>query len=122
MERGVYLDTQQGVMLLEGLIAILIFSLGILALVGLQSVSARATTDAKYRADASFLANQAIGMMWVDKSNLAAHAATDEPVASLPNGKRTIAVNGNAVTVTLTWQMPGESVAHNHTAIATIDD
>ena len=44
--------------LLEGLLAILIFSVGILALVALQATSVRATTDAKLRADASFMASQ----------------------------------------------------------------
>ncbi len=56
---------QSGVMLLEALIGILIFSIGILAVVGLQAASISATTDAKNRSDASLLANQLIGQMWV---------------------------------------------------------
>jgi type IV pilus assembly protein PilV len=52
-------------MLLEGLIAILIFSLGILALVSLQGTAVKQVSDAKYRADASLLADQLLGMMWV---------------------------------------------------------
>lgn len=52
-------------MLLEALIAILIFSLGILAIVGLQAASIKSAGDAKYRSDASLLANQLIGQMWV---------------------------------------------------------
>lgn len=57
---------QRGSMLLEGLIAILLFSVGILALMGLQAVAIRTTGDAKYRAEAAFLANQIIGQMFVD--------------------------------------------------------
>ena len=45
---------QQGVVLLESLIAILIFSMGILALVGLQAAMISNTSNAKYRADASY--------------------------------------------------------------------
>lgn len=56
---------QQGSMLLESLIAILIFSMGILAIVGLQATSIKLSTDAKYRSEASLLANQLIGQMWV---------------------------------------------------------
>jgi type IV pilus assembly protein PilV len=68
-------DAQRGSMLLEGLIAILIFSMGILALVGLQAVSIKNTADAKYRSDAAFLANQILGQMWADNpSNLATYA------------------------------------------------
>jgi type IV pilus assembly protein PilV len=51
-------------MLLEALIGILIFSLGILSLVALQATSIQLTSDAKYRTDASLLANRLIGQMW----------------------------------------------------------
>lgn len=57
---------QKGVMLLEALISILIFSIGILALVGLQATSISMSSDAKYRSTASMLANQMIGQMWND--------------------------------------------------------
>lgn len=73
---------ESGVALLEALIAMLIFSMGILALMGLQAVSIKQTADAKYRADAAFLANQIIGEMWADNpANLAsyAHHATGTP-------------------------------------------
>jgi type IV pilus assembly protein PilV len=51
-------------MLLEALVAIVIFSFGVLALVGLQAVAVKVTSDAKYRSDAALLANQLIGQMW----------------------------------------------------------
>lgn len=54
---------QSGVMLLEALIAILIFSLGILGVVGLQASAVKANRDAKYRADAGLLANELVGQM-----------------------------------------------------------
>ena len=41
--------TQSGVALLEALVGILIFSIGILALMGLQAQSIRNTVEAKYR-------------------------------------------------------------------------
>jgi len=52
---------QEGVVLLESLIAILIFSMGILALVGLQGAMVKNTSDAKYRAEATFIAQQRLG-------------------------------------------------------------
>jgi type IV pilus assembly protein PilV len=58
-------SSQRGSMLLEAMIAILIFSLGILAIVGLQAGAVKLSSDAKYRSDASLLANQIIGQMWV---------------------------------------------------------
>ena len=49
---------------LEALIAILVFSLGILSLVALQATTVQLTSDAKYRTDATLLANRLIGQMW----------------------------------------------------------
>lgn len=57
---------QQGVMLLEALIGILIFSLGILALVAMQSVSISNVSNAKYRVEAAFAAEEIMNRMWVD--------------------------------------------------------
>jgi type IV pilus assembly protein PilV len=52
---------QQGVMLLEAMIAVVIFSLGVLALVGLQSVAVREVTESKARSDASYMADRVLG-------------------------------------------------------------
>src|SRR5437867_5412436 len=65
---------ENGVMLLEALIAILIFSIGILAVVGLQAVSIRNVTDSKHRTEAAFLANNLLSQMWTDAGNIASHA------------------------------------------------
>lgn len=68
-------DTQRGSMLLEALIALLLFSMGILGLMGLQAIAIKNTADAKYRTEAAFLANQIIGQMWTENPvNLAAYA------------------------------------------------
>jgi type IV pilus assembly protein PilV len=121
MCRGNSLDKQRGIVLLEGLIAILIFSFGVLAMVGMQAASVRHTTDAKYRVDASFLANQSIGQMWADRNNLAHYIVTNEDISSLPNGKRTIAVVGREVTVTITWQLPDDSAVRSYSTITQIN-
>ncbi|QJC56444.1 hypothetical protein HC248_01750 [Polaromonas vacuolata] len=64
------LKPQTGSALLEALFAVLIFSIGLLALIALQVVSIKNSIDAKYRADASLLINQIIAQMWVDRSNI----------------------------------------------------
>ena len=71
MRRG-----QQGMMLIEALLGILLFSIGILGLIGLQSVSIKNTTEARFRSEAGYLANQLIGRMWSDRANLASYALT----------------------------------------------
>ena len=65
---------QQGVVLLEALIAILIFSLGILGLVGLQAGMVKGTSEAKYRAEASYVAQREIGRIWADPNNAASYS------------------------------------------------
>jgi type IV pilus assembly protein PilV len=66
---------QCGVVLIEALVSILVLSLGILGLIGLQGSLASATAEAKYRADAALLADQIISMMWADtRSNLSTYA------------------------------------------------
>src|SRR5262245_56169859 len=63
--------SQAGVMLLEALIGILIFSIGILALLGMQGSAIKNTTDARYRSEAAYFAQQMLGLMWVnDKATL----------------------------------------------------
>lgn len=54
---------QSGVMLLEVLIALLIFALGVLGLVGLQANAVKQSGQTKYRADATLLANELLGQM-----------------------------------------------------------
>jgi type IV pilus assembly protein PilV len=64
---------QSGMALLEALIGILIFSIGILAMVGMQAASINAVADAQYRIEAVNEANQLLSQLWVnvDRSNTA---------------------------------------------------
>lgn len=55
---------QQGMMLLEALFGILLFSIGIIALIGMQTNAAKQSIDGKFRSDASLLANELVGQMW----------------------------------------------------------
>lgn len=112
---------QQGVVLLEALIAVLLFSMGVLALVGLQASMVKNTSDANYRAQASFIAQQQIGLIWSNSLNAVTYVVSGANVPSLPNGKLTVT---NPVTnqyvVTVTWQQPGQPQQHNFTTVATI--
>lgn len=133
---------QRGSMLLEGLIAILIFSVGILAIVGMQATAIKNSADAKYRADASYLANQIIGQMWADRGNLASYAhyaggttpcsptgsastyanvsnwlnavASAVPGTTIPgtNRQQIVIGTGNTVKVTVCWKAPQDNVQH----------
>jgi type IV pilus assembly protein PilV len=122
--------SQSGVVLIEALLGVLIFSIGILALVGMQASAVRNTTDARYRSEAAFLANKIIGRMWVDIPNLASYdddsGSTNanraswrtQVAAALPGIDLTnsilvpsIQIDGTTreVTVVIQWKQPGET-------------
>ena len=120
---------QRGIVLVEALIAVLLFSLGILALVGLQATMTKNVTHSKLRAEASFLANQLIGQMWVDQPNLANYVVANgactvtsntkcsnwiaQVKQTLPGGGATITVNGTVADITVSWTLPGEGEMPN---------
>ena len=122
---------QRGVMLIEALIGMLIFSIGILALIGMQAAAMRNTADARDRSEAAFLANQIIGQMWLDRSNLSLYADTNPgsyaprtdwrarvetrlPGINIAGGTRVPSITvtvvpNNEVTVRIFWLRPGET-------------
>ncbi len=138
---------QGGVVILEALIGILIFSLGILALVGMQAVSISTVANAQYRAQAAFLANEILSEIWVDRganySNVANYTVSGGSASYAPAARwvakvqqllpgattnppnvaiATPGVGGRQVTVTIRWQAPSATSVSNHTAIAFISD
>jgi type IV pilus assembly protein PilV len=121
-----------GVALIEILVAILLFALGVLALVGLQGSLTRAQTAAKVRTDAAALASEVIGQMWGDLANLSAYSGTscasharckewqNKVATALPSGASTITVTGGDVQVNLRWAMPNGK-SHQYTTNTSID-
>ncbi len=117
---GIRQRGQQGSTLIEVLVSILLFSVGVIALVRTLGIAMQDSGDIEYRAVASTVADERIGRMWVDRSNLAGYAETDSAIELLPAGTRTVTVNGNVVTVTVTWKPPSALLARSHQVTATI--
>jgi len=144
-------EAQAGSALLEALVALLIFSFGVLGLLGLQAASIKNSSDAKYRSDASYLANQIIAQMWVDRSNIDdySHYQTGSVCAFTGSASAYANVTGwitqvtgllpgaassktqiqvstpvastKQVKVTVCWQGPQDSSAHNFAITAQIN-
>ena len=93
--KKIHSKQQHGAALLEALISILIFSMGIIALLGLQAAAIKNSGDSKYRADATYLANQIIGQIWVDKNNAAAIQAYAHNPAGAIVCSPTVAASAN---------------------------
>jgi type IV pilus assembly protein PilV len=128
-------SAQQGVVIIETMIAILIFSFAVLGIVGLQATMVKNTTDAKYRADASYIAQQRLGRLWTDPTNLGNNLEAETDISSvLPGGLVTVTQPvANQIRVTVGWTAPGETppdvvaepclmlVAHCYNTIASIN-
>lgn len=74
------LRQQSGVMLLEALIGVLLFSVGLIAMMGLQANALATVNETKFRGEAAFIAEQFIS----DMRNDAAYANTVDPAANPP--------------------------------------
>ena len=140
---------QRGSMLLEALIAILIFSMGILAVVGMQATAVKSASDAKHRSEASLFANELLGQMWVTNrtgatlktnfegsggatggggtyyKNWYANVAAIMPGVTDAANAPTVTVDATTglVTITVLWKLPSEPTsvaAHNYVVVAQI--
>ena len=128
---------EKGTYLLEALIAILLFAVGILGLVGLLATSVRASNDARYRTEAANIANGMVAAMWtMNAADMAAKfqaggtALVDwQAKASnlLPAGAAAVDLTlpalssqSTAAVVTITWQLPGSREQHNYVMTAQV--
>lgn len=112
-----YSEHQRGVALIEVLMAVLIFSVGILGLVGLQSRAIQLSMDTEDRNRAALLANELVNEMWLRRAPTvpadvvtawkAKVAATTQ--SGLPGGEGEYSVTGRQADVTIKWQSPGAS-------------
>lgn len=114
--------------MLEALVGLLIFSFGILGLVGLQGSMTRAQTTSQFRAQSAALASDLIGVMWGDTPHLSQYASAScaaydpckawkgKVAAVLPAGTSNVAINGSLITVSISWTAPGESTSTYVTA------
>lgn len=103
---------QSGMSLIEVLVSVLIFSLGILGLMGLQARAVQFSVSAEDSNRAALLANELGTTLWTSGSvtpaaaTLAAWQArvADPTVDGLPNGLGAVVVNGNSAEITITWR------------------
>ncbi len=66
LNRTGFAISRRGFVLLDALVAVVIFSIGIVGLVALQGSAMQMTSAANYRIDAAMLADQLIAQMWAD--------------------------------------------------------
>lgn len=117
-------SAQGGVVLIEALVAILLFSIGVLALAGLQASLGRHSTESRSRAEASYFAQKRLGEMRADPVGVAAgnYLVTNEVVPGLPDGRITVESPKKVgeYEVTVHWTPPGETVPHEVVVVGNI--
>jgi type IV pilus assembly protein PilV len=125
---------QQGIALVEALLAVVLLAIGLLGTVGLQARSYSALSEAGMRAEATIAAEKLLGVMATDQDNLAAYALAanvrpstrltpwyNETVGHIPNAAITITVTPaagttrTAVTIRIGWTRKSGDAANAHT-------
>lgn len=131
-----------GFALIEVMVSVLLFAIGILGLVGLQASMTQAQTASKVRADAANLADELTAIIWSDMNNIAAYTTagcagnarcngwlTKLPKV-LPGGTLqtlTIDLAGTSITnqdyglitITLNWTLPNGGT-HTYTTVSNV--
>lgn len=117
----------RGIVMIEILVAMLIFMLGILGFIGMQTALTKEQSEAHLRATAANLANDVMGRMWANVGNLAGYVGTDSCSATsctewrskvqdaLPGGTASIKVDASTgnVSIKLGWTLPG-GITHQY--------
>lgn len=111
--KKISLSPERGSVLIESMVALVIFSMGVLALVGLQTAMMKNSNDNRYRAEAQLIAQTHLANMMAyggDAATYIGQVNRDQIKTQLPNGSLTFSsLTNNMVSVTVGWQVPGGS-------------
>lgn len=119
---------QSGMLLLEALISILIFSIGLLGAVGLLASSTQNATNAEQRIIASHLANDMVAQMWLRKTSQPSDANLSQDItawkkavgkSALPNVSGNVTLAAGVTTVSVTWKAPSKKLTENSNRLET---
>ena len=106
---------QRGMAMIEVLVSVLLFSLGLLGLIGLQARAITMSVEAEDRNRAAMMANEIASTMWLTNTvavatNTGGAASWDSRVAAaLPGGIVTVAAEPsvpNSANITIRWSPP----------------
>ena len=106
-----------GYVLIEVLVAGMVFAIGVLGIVSLQAKMTQSQTVGKSRADATYLANELVGLIWSDVPGRANYASAQcgsyarcsdwaaKVARTLPGGSAavTVAAATGVVTIAISW-------------------
>jgi type IV pilus assembly protein PilV len=113
----------RGISLIEVLVVIVLFSFGLIGMVGLQAKAVQNSVSAEDSARAALLANEIVSSMWdAGTVNLSGSVVSawntrvgNAASRGLPNGQGTVTVASGVATVAVTWRAPHEPSGTVHT-------
>ena len=130
----------RGSALIESLLALLVFSIGLLSLLALLTAALKQSENARYRSEAGLLASDLVGQMWSGDRSLQALRQRFDPQseeyllwlarvqAALPGGvtdrsqPELVIDDARTVTLTLHWQAPSDSEQHHLVVVTHLSD
>lgn len=104
--RRVSMAAVKGFLMAEAMVAVAVFSVALVGLISLQSLSAKHSVEAEDRLTASVLANDIVAIMWVQGPGNSADDITAweaEVARKLPSGEGEVVIDGDTVLVQLEW-------------------
>lgn len=104
--------------MVEVLIVLVLFSLGLLGMVGLQARATQSSVSAEDNNRAALMANELAALMWASNTVVLPAATVaawntrlaDATGVGLPNGAGTVVVAANVARITITWRPPQMAV------------
>lgn len=126
---------QQGMALIEAIVAAVLLAIGLLGAIGMQARSTSALADAGMRAEATIAADKLLGMMAVDLPNAGAYALAagatpttrlqpwyDDTRAHIPNARIVVdvvpATGRTRVAITISWTRKTGAAQNAHRIVS----
>jgi type IV pilus assembly protein PilV len=126
---------QQGMALIESIVAVVLLAVGLLGAIGLQARTTSALADTAMRAEATIAADKLLGMMAVDLPNAGDYALAsgatptarlqpwyDETRGRIPNAQIVVAVapatGRTRVSITIAWTRKTGAAQNAHRVVS----
>jgi type IV pilus assembly protein PilV len=113
---------QRGLNLIEVMVALVLFSVALVAMISLQARTVQIAMSAEDTTRAALLADEMTALMWtggsltVDGDALATwqQRVSNPAEGGLPEGQGQVTVAGDVATITVTWRPPSRQEGQTH--------
>lgn len=128
-QRSASKRSRRGFALIEVLVSVLLFSIGVLGLMAVHAKSSQTSVDSEDRGRAAILASQLASQMWANNT-----VSLDDSTIStwktqvanttgygLPNGSGSVSVSDSIATITVTWRAPWKGTSETNRYVTQVE-